>query len=136
MISPPAGCREELQNSRSEIDDDGRDGTLRGIWAIVLGFSRLGEYMGVGTASMAKGGHHAIARRGPTLGRTLLWCGALGCPQVPSGLRDLLDLLFMAELISSDSEHISLVGFLKRKTAENTELALWHLVNRLVPENA
>ena len=28
------------------------------------------------------------------------------------------------------------VGFLKPKTAGNTELALWHLVNRLVPENA
>ena len=57
-------------------------------------------------------------------------------PQVPSELQDLLDLLFMAELISSDSEHISCLGFLKPKTAENGELALWHLVNRLVPENA
>ena len=63
--------------------------------------------------------------------------GALGCPpQVPSGFWDLLDLLFMVELILSDSEDISCLGFLKRKTAENTELALWHLVNRLVPENA
>ena len=57
-------------------------------------------------------------------------------PKVPSGLRDLLDLLFMEELISSDSEDISCLGFLKRKIAENRELALWHLVNRLVPENA
>ena len=49
----------------------------------------------------------AIARRGPTLGRTLVWCGALGAPpQVPSGLQSLLDLLFMAEKISSDSENI------------------------------
>ena len=55
-------------------------------------------------------------------------------PQVPSRLQDLLDLLFMAELISSDSEDIFCLGFLKQKTAENTELALWHLVNRLVPE--
>ena len=55
-----------------------------------------------------QGGHHAIARRGPTLGRALLWRGALGAPpQVPFGLRDLLDLLFMVELISSDSEDIS-----------------------------
>ena len=59
-----------------------------------------------------------------------------GSPQVPSGLRSLLDLLFMTEKILSDSEDISRVGFLKQKTAENTELALWHLVNRLVPENA
>ena len=76
-------------------------------------------------------------RCGPTQVRALVWRGALGAPpQVPSGLRDLLDLLFMAEKISSDSEDISRVGFLKRKTAENTELALWHLVNSLVPENA
>ena len=57
-------------------------------------------------------------------------------PKVPSRLRELLDLLFMAEKILSDSEDIFRVGFLKRKTAENTELALWHLVNRLVLENA
>ena len=59
-----------------------------------------------------------------------------GSPQVPYGLWDLLDVLFTAELIPSDSENISCLGFLKQKTAENTELALWHLVNRLVPENA
>ena len=38
--------------------------------------------------------------------------------------------------VSSNSENISLTTFLKPKTTENTELALWHLVNRLVPENA
>ena len=79
----------------------------------------------------------AIARRGHTLGRTLVWRGALGAPpQVPSGLRKLPDLLFMEEKVSSDSGDIFCVGFLKRKTAENMELTLWHLVNRLVPENA
>ena len=62
--------------------------------------------------------------------------GPGGAPQVPFGLQDLLDILFMAEKISSDSEDIFRVGFLKPKTAGNTELALWHLVNRLVPENA
>jgi hypothetical protein len=40
-------------------------------------------------------------------------------------------------LVSSNSENISCVAFLKhKKTAENRELALWRLVNRLVPENA
>jgi hypothetical protein len=38
--------------------------------------------------------------------------------------------------VSSNSENISCVAFLKYKTVENRELALWHLVNRLVPENA
>jgi hypothetical protein len=37
--------------------------------------------------------------------------------------------------VSSNSENISYVTFLK-KEEENRELALWHLVNRLVPENA
>jgi hypothetical protein len=38
--------------------------------------------------------------------------------------------------VSSNSENISFVTFLKHKIAENRELALWHLVNRLVSENA
>jgi hypothetical protein len=38
--------------------------------------------------------------------------------------------------VSSNSENISCVAFLKHKKAENRELTLWHLVNRLVPENA
>ena len=76
-------------------------------------------------------------RRSPTLGHALLRCGALGVPpQVPSGLRKLPELLFMEEKISPDFDDIFRVGFMKPKTAENTELALWHLVNRLVPENA
>ena len=36
----------------------------------------------------------------------------------------------------SNSENISLSTFLKPKTEENRELALWYLVNRLVLENA
>jgi hypothetical protein len=38
--------------------------------------------------------------------------------------------------VSSNSENISCVAFLKQKIAENRELALWNLVSRLVPENA
>jgi hypothetical protein len=38
--------------------------------------------------------------------------------------------------VSSNSENISCVAFLKHKKAKNRELALWHLVSRLVPENA
>jgi phage replication-related protein YjqB (UPF0714/DUF867 family) len=40
----------------------------------------------------------------------------------------------VSELVSSNSENISCVAFLNIKTAENRELALWHLVNSLVPE--
>jgi hypothetical protein len=38
--------------------------------------------------------------------------------------------------ISSNSENISCITFLKYKNSRKQELALWHLVNRLVPENA
>ena len=62
--------------------------------------------------------------------------GPWGLPQVVFGLRKLPDLLFTEEKISLDFDDIFCVGFLEPKTAGNTELALWHLVNRLVPENA
>jgi hypothetical protein len=42
----------------------------------------------------------------------------------------------MLAFVSSNSESISCVAFLKHKNNKNRELALWHLVNRLVPENA
>jgi hypothetical protein len=38
--------------------------------------------------------------------------------------------------ISSNSENISNITFLKYKNSRKLELALWHLVNRLVLENA
>jgi hypothetical protein len=38
--------------------------------------------------------------------------------------------------ISSNSENIFCTTFLKYKNCRKQELALWHLVNRLVPENA
>jgi hypothetical protein len=38
--------------------------------------------------------------------------------------------------VSSNFENISYVSLLKHKTAKNRELALWYLVNRLVPEIA
>ena len=38
--------------------------------------------------------------------------------------------------LASDSENISRMDFLKQKDSRIQELALWHLVNRLVPEKA
>jgi hypothetical protein len=38
--------------------------------------------------------------------------------------------------VLSNSENISCVAFLKHKKAENRKLALWHLVSRLILENA
>jgi hypothetical protein len=66
------------------------------------------------------------------------WC--LGSPWPPPGSRLVLVLrprkIRLLELVSSNSENISCVAFLKQKIAENRELALWHLVNRLVPKIA
>ena len=53
-----------------------------------------------------------------------------------------LDSVFVSEkigglaFVSSNSENISCTTFLKYKNNRKHELALWHLVNRLVPENA
>jgi hypothetical protein len=53
-----------------------------------------------------------------------------------------LDFVFMSgkigslAFVSSNSENIYCVNFLKYKNNRKQELALWYLVNRLVPENA
>ena len=136
MISPPAGCREELQNSpdlRLTMTAATKLFVEYGIF--LLWFLRRGEYIGERWAPGAWWGHHAIARRGPTLGCALLWRGALGAPpQVPSRLRKLPDVIFTEEKISPDFDDIFRVGFVETKNSRNTELALGHLVNRLVPE--
>jgi hypothetical protein len=65
------------------------------------------------------------------------WCGR---PVVPLrlffGLRDAPRKIGILAFVSSNSENISCVAFLKQKNNRNRELALWHLVNRLVLENA
>jgi hypothetical protein len=52
------------------------------------------------------------------------------------GLREASVKIGGLAFVLSNSENISCVTFLKQKTAENRELALWHIVNRLVLENA
>ena len=71
------------------------------------------------------------------MGRALLGCGPLGAPpRWSSVFRKLPDAIRSEEKISPDFDDIFRVEFLKPKTAGKTELALWHLVNRLVLENA
>jgi hypothetical protein len=82
-----------------------------------------------------RGPHHLVAGQGVT--RATLWCG---CPLAPLrlcfGLPLVLEKIGTSALVSSNFENISYVTFLKHKKAKNRELALWHLVNRLVLENA
>ena len=69
--------------------------------------------------------------------RASLWFGHLLAPlRLSFGLRVRAGKIGTWPFVSCNSENISRSNFLKPKTAENRELALWHLVNRLVPENA
>jgi hypothetical protein len=70
------------------------------------------------------GPRHPMVWLAPGPPPSLLW--------TPSHVEKIGTLTF----VSSNSENISRVAFLKHKTIENRELALWHLVNRLVPKNA
>jgi hypothetical protein len=64
-------------------------------------------------------------------------CGALVAPSNSSSvLWKLPGKIRLQELVSSNSENIFCVAFLKHKNSRKQELALWRLVNRLVPKNA
>ena len=76
-------------------------------------------------------------RRGWAHCRACLWFGHLvALLRLSFGLRVRAGKIGTWPFVSCNSENISRSNFLKPKTAENRELALWHLVNRLVPENA
>jgi hypothetical protein len=67
----------------------------------------------------------------------MAWCGRPLAPlRLCFGLRLVSGKIGTSAFVSSNSENISYVNFLKHKIAENMELALLHLVNRLVSENA
>jgi hypothetical protein len=101
-----------------------------------LRFSCRGEYIGGRAASGGGPGGHTTWWRGQGLGRATLW-GAwpLAPLRLSFGLRHTLGKIGTLTFVSSNSKNISCVAFLKHKIAENRELALWHLVSRLVLEN-
>jgi hypothetical protein len=88
-------------------------------------------------ASEGGPGGHTTWWRGQGLGRATLWCA---WPLVPLrlifGLRLMSGKIGTLAFVSSNSENISCVAFLKHKNSKNRELALWRLVSRLVLENA
>jgi hypothetical protein len=114
-----------------------RCGTVLGKTPIYLGFfvGRLfiGEVAssGVDQKALTTGGCGQGLGRAPH-GEAALW--------PPSGSLSVLILcpgkIGVLVFGLSNSENISCVTFLKHKTAENRELALWHLVCRLIPEIA
>ena len=99
-------------------------------------FMRRGQYIGE-RASEGTRGAHTIRWRARRWARATLWCGHLVAPlRLPFGLRVRDEIVRSLLFVPSNSENISLSTFLKRKNSRKQELALWHLVNRLVPENA
>ena len=122
---------------RDGIDGGGVSVTFLVSWLSVLGFSRRKDYIGEGAESGDARGAHPIWRRGQGWGRAPLGCGRLVAP---------LRLLF--GLLEGSVENKT-VGFCfvqfreyflcrisETKNSRKQELALRHLVNRLVPENA
>jgi hypothetical protein len=102
-----------------------------------LGISHRGDFIGEGAASGGGPGALTIGGRGEGLGCAPLWCGwPLDPLHLIFDLREALVKIGRSAFVSSNSKNISCVTFLKHKTAENRELAPWHLVNRLVPKNA
>jgi hypothetical protein len=82
-------------------------------------------------------GAHTMGWHGQGLGRAILWCGRLPTRlRLSLGLRIRVSKIGTLAFVSSNSENISCITFLKYKNSRKQELALWHLINRLVLENA
>jgi hypothetical protein len=85
------------------------------------------------------GGHP----RGPNHGQAwpggcvTTWCGCLGVLlHLLFGLRVHDSKIGTSGFVLSNSKNIFYTTFLIYKNSRKQELALWHLVNRLVPKNA
>jgi hypothetical protein len=87
---------------------------------------------------MSEGGQgaHTTWWRGQGWTHATLWCAyLLALLRLPFGLRVVSGKIGTSGFVLSNFENISCVTFLKHKNNRKQELALWHLVNRLVPEN-
>jgi hypothetical protein len=88
---------------------------------------------------MSEGGQgaHTTWWRGQGVTRATLWCGCLlALLRLSFGLHLRVSKIGTLAFILSNSENIFCVTFLKYKNSKKYKLALWHLVNRLVLENA
>jgi hypothetical protein len=122
------GARRAYGPSQSRVDDGG--GLQYVSWKInwVFRFSsprRIYRRKG-GIRRWARWPYHLVAR-------------ARGWPLVPLhlcfGLHLVSRKIGTSAFVSSNSENISCVSFLKHKNNRKQGLSLWHLVNRLVSEN-
>jgi hypothetical protein len=103
---------------------------------ILLGFLGRREFIDGRAMSEGAQGAHTTRWRGQR-GRVTLWCGQpLALPRLCFGHRLRVGKIETLAFVSSNSENISCITFLKYKNSRKQDLALRHLVNRLVPENA
>jgi hypothetical protein len=93
-------------------------GTLLGKMPIDLGFSRRRLFIGGGAMSAGSQGPHTIGWRALGVTRATRWCGG---PLAPLwlffGLRLLSEKIGGPAFVSSNSENISFVNFLKHKNS-------------------
>jgi hypothetical protein len=100
-------------------------------------FFHRGEYIAGRAASGSGPGAHTCPWRGMGVTRAMGWRGRPLAPlRLIFGLCHASGKIGTLAFVSSNSENISCVAFLKHKNSRNRELALWHLVSRLVLENA
>jgi hypothetical protein len=111
-------------------------GTASGKMPTPLGFSVRRLLIGEGASSGGNQGLLTPGGHGQGLGHAPYVWGRPLAPLRLSFFGKLPGKIRLLELVSSNSENISCVAFLKHKTAKNRKLALWHLVNRLVLEIA
>jgi hypothetical protein len=83
-----------------------------------LGFSRRGEYIGGRAASGGGPGAHTMPWHGLGVARAMGWCGRLLAPLcLCFGLLHASGKIGTLAFVSSNSENISCVSFLKHKNS-------------------
>jgi hypothetical protein len=115
----PTGCREELLNPTNLASTTAAACSIFYRKLIgSLGFPRRGEYIGGRAASGGGPGGHTTWWHGLGAGRTTLWCA---WPLVPLrlcfGLRLVSGKIGGSDFVSSNSENILCVAFLKHKNS-------------------
>ena len=129
---PPSGRvpGRALEPPRDGFDDGGGVGVLCGNWLSVRGIFRFGGYMGERARSVAPQEAHTYPRRGPGVGRAGSRLRLILGPLLRHGKNRNIGFCHV------QFREYFLYNFSETKNSRKQELALWHLVNRLVPENA
>ena len=124
-----------LEPSQSRVDDGSSDETFPGFLIGYLGFSREEIIMGEGATSMETRGPHATWWRAGGGTHATTWCGRLvALLRLSFGLYGRVRENRSVAFRFVRFREYFLITFLKQKIIENMQLALWHLVNRLVLE--